>query len=256
MSCVHVVMVNSHCYLHEDIMRPNYRQRWLKITGSWLMFWLRFSSDSDNDGSRPSVCKLGTARILSGAHVPDIRFQWSLRLGEEGRKQVCCPSLFIVWPAHIGICRIWHDSMILPSYVALASVLVLVLNVIFASRRVQQFWARMTRGESQENEVDERPSVPRNETNIANDFSHHVEQHGGARVFSFQVLRLLSCSALLGLSIYIAMQDEDSAVNVLRKKGRHGKKHRHKDRHQLSDREWMDLLSTMTYVRCRLVLSH
>ncbi|KAH6916771.1 ATP-binding cassette transporter [Coprinopsis sp. MPI-PUGE-AT-0042] len=147
-----------------------------------------------------------------------------------------------------GHSKIWYNSTAIPSYVALASTVVLVLHVIVASSRARTLWARITRREVvQESRTDEPVFVHRNETDITNDFAEHVAQHGGFTIFSFQVLRLLSCIVLLGLSVYTAIKDEDSIVHIFGKKGKHGRKHRDKDHRQLSDKEWADLLLTMTY---------
>ncbi|KAH6916785.1 ATP-binding cassette transporter [Coprinopsis sp. MPI-PUGE-AT-0042] len=161
------------------------------------------------------------------------------------------PGLYHVYEGlKVGRSKIWHNSMVIPSYVALASTVVLVLHVILASSRARKLWARITRREVvQENSADEPVFAHRNETDITNDFAEHVAQHGGFTIFSFRVLRLLSCLVLLGLSVYTAIKDEDSITNAFGKKGKgkHGRKHRDKDHRQLSDKEWADLLLTMTY---------
>ena len=132
----------------------------------------------------------------------------------------------------------------------MASAVLLVLHVIVKSRRAQKIWARITRQElQQENRTEEPLLAPRNETDITGDFAQHVEQHGGYVVFSFQVLRLLACLTLLVLSVYTAIKDEGGIIGQLKKKGKHGRKHRDRDRPQLSDKEWADLLLSMTYVR-------
>ncbi|KAH6916807.1 ATP-binding cassette transporter [Coprinopsis sp. MPI-PUGE-AT-0042] len=161
------------------------------------------------------------------------------------------PGLYDVYEGlKAGRSKIWHNSMVIPSYVALASAVVLVLHVILASSRARKLWARITRREVvQENRADEPVFAHRNETDITNDFAEHVAQHGGFTIFSFRVLRLLSCLVLLGLSVYTAIKDEDGITNAFGKKGKgkHGRKHRDKDHRQLSDKEWADLLLTMTY---------
>ena len=125
-----------------------------------------------------------------------------------------------------------------------------MLHAFVVSRRVQKLWARITRREFAETQNERQPTAPGSDSDINSDFARHViEQHGGYTIFCFQVLRALACLTLLLLSVYTAMQDEGSIVGILGKKGKHGKKHKHRHpKPPLSDKEWIDLLITMTFV--------
>ncbi|KAH6916799.1 ATP-binding cassette transporter [Coprinopsis sp. MPI-PUGE-AT-0042] len=172
---------------------------------------------------------------------------WPSRVFQPGFL-VQTPGTYDVYEGlKVGRSNIWHDSIAIPSYVALASAFVLVVHVAVTSSRARKLWARITRREVvQENRADEPVFAHRNETDITNDFAEHVAQHGGFTIFSFRVLRLLSCLVLLGLSVYTAIKDEDSNMDAFGKRGEHGG-NRDRGYQQLSDKEWADLLLTMTY---------
>jgi hypothetical protein len=91
-------------------------------------------------------------------------------------------------------------------------------------------------------------------TGLVSAVKGHVEISGGSIIFSFQVFRLILVLTLLSLSVFSFVQEEEQRIvgfglNALGK--RQGKKGKQKHRYggPLSDREWLDLASSLTYVR-------
>ncbi|KAH6912895.1 ATP-binding cassette transporter [Coprinopsis sp. MPI-PUGE-AT-0042] len=127
-----------------------------------------------------------------------------------------------------GRSKIWRDSMIVPAYIALASAVVLVLHAGIKSRRVQRFWARVSRKEA--SRLDTPLSTPHIGADIAGGLSQHTVQPGTTMISSFRGLRLLSCFALVGLSIYTAIPVDSSPMG------------------SWSDKEWVNLLMAMAHI--------
>ncbi|KAI9444468.1 hypothetical protein H4582DRAFT_1805817 [Lactarius indigo] len=125
-----------------------------------------------------------------------------------------CPSL-------------WTHPLLIPSYFALFSIVILVTQAVYSSGPVRRLRGEAappagTRGESGVNASATR-------TGFASAVKDHVEKSGGSIVFLFQVLRLVVVLTLLGLAIFSFVQEEGqqkpSAFNKHWGKKHKGKHH-------------------------------
>ncbi|KAH9028261.1 hypothetical protein EDB84DRAFT_1563180 [Lactarius hengduanensis] len=145
----------------------------------------------------------------------------------------------------------WTHPLIIPSYLALLSILVLSAQAIFSSGPVRSLRGEdapvaATCAESGVNESATR-------TGFVSAVKDHVEKSGGSIIFLFQFLRLVVVLTLLGLAIFSFVQEEghkhispSSAVSVL-----NGRRHEGKHRYgggSLTEREWLDLILCLTYL--------
>jgi hypothetical protein len=154
---------------------------------------------------------------------------------------------------------LWTCPLFIPSYFALASILVLVLQAAFSSGSFKRFRARIIfatavdEGEDEDEGVDSDDNST--QTGLVEAVKDHVERSGGSAIFFFQFLRLVLVLALLGLSIFSFLKDEeqvqqqDSVVVDLMRKKKHKHKHRQGQDSELSEREWLDLAFCLNYVR-------
>src|ERR1700761_3786130 len=115
-----------------------------------------------------------------------------------------------------GRSRLWSHPLLIPSYCALLSILVLIAQIIFSSGP-----ARRLR-EIDTPQVESGVSAGPTRTGFISAFKDHVEKSGGLIHFLFQALRLLVVFTLLGLAIFSFVQEEgrqhdspSSAVNAL-----------------------------------------
>ncbi|KAH8986098.1 hypothetical protein EDB92DRAFT_1818411 [Lactarius akahatsu] len=147
----------------------------------------------------------------------------------------------------------WTHPLLIPSYLALRSIVVLLAQAIFSSGSV-----RRLRGE-------DAPAIAaRSESGVTAGTTQggfvsvvkdHVEKTGGSIIFLFQFLRLIVVLTLLGLAIFSVVQEKgqqhvspSSAVSALNHWGRrHERKHRNGGG-SLTEREWLDLTLCLTYV--------
>ncbi|KAH9028057.1 hypothetical protein EDB83DRAFT_2543807 [Lactarius deliciosus] len=145
----------------------------------------------------------------------------------------------------------WTHPLLIPSYLALLSILVLSTQAIFSSGPVRRLRGEdapvaATCAESGVNESATR-------TGFVSAVRDHVEKSGGSIIFIFHVLRLLVILTLLGLAIFGFVQGEgqqhispSSAVSALNGR-RHEGKHRSSGG-SLTEREWLDLILCLTYL--------
>ncbi|KAH9166019.1 hypothetical protein EDB89DRAFT_2076264 [Lactarius sanguifluus] len=145
----------------------------------------------------------------------------------------------------------WTHPLLIPSYLALLSIVVLLAQAIFSSGPVRGLRGEdapviATHGES-------RVTASASRGGFMSAVKDHVEKSGGSIIFLFQVLRLVVVLTLLGLAIFSSVQEEgqqhasSSAVSALNGR-RHEGKHRDGGR-SLTKREWLDLTLCLTYVR-------
>jgi hypothetical protein len=146
---------------------------------------------------------------------------------------------------------LWTRPLLIPSYFALASVVVLVLQAAFSTEPFKQLRARIFSASVDEEDEDEgvESNDSGNQTGLVEAVKDHVERSGGSVIFLFQLLRLALVLALLSLSIFNFLGDEEmqqhSVVELWRKK-----KHKHRrGGGELSEREWLDLAFFLDYVR-------
>jgi hypothetical protein len=148
---------------------------------------------------------------------------------------------------------LWSRPLLIPSYFALASIVILVLQAAFSTEPFKQLRARVFSAAVDEEDEDEGvgSNDSGNQTGLAEAFKDHVERSGGSAIFLLQLLRLFLVLALLGLSIFSFLRDEEvqqhSVIDLWRRK-----KNKHKHRQgggELSEREWLDLAFFLNYVR-------
>ena len=153
---------------------------------------------------------------------------------------------------------LWAHPLLIPSYFTLASIVLLVLHVALSFGPLKRLLERVF-GTVEEESPASESSPSATQTSLVSAVKDHVEASGGSTIFSLQVLRLVLVLALLGLSIFSFVQEEEQqrvVNNGLGTLGKHwGEKRRPKHRYgggSLSDREWLDLALSLTYVRITL----
>jgi len=150
---------------------------------------------------------------------------------------------------------LWTHPLLIPSYFALLSILVLVAQAIYSSGPVRRL--RGKDAPAADTGGDSGVAASATRTGLVSAVKDHVEKSGGSIIFLFQVLRLLVVFTLLGLAIFSFVQEEgqqrvspSSAISAYSKHW--GKKHKRKRRNgggSLTKREWLDLTLCLTYVR-------
>ncbi|KAJ6551726.1 multidrug resistance-associated ABC transporter [Mycena capillaripes] len=96
----------------------------------------------------------------------------------------------------------WSNSLILPLYVGVASIVTLFVHILWESRLGLNLRASFFKTTPLENE--ESPSV-----SSGHSITDHIAKHGGQRIFSFKIARLMGCLVLLGLSSAALALDEE-----------------------------------------------
>jgi hypothetical protein len=148
-------------------------------------------------------------------------------------------------PSHPSL---WTHPLLIPSYLALLSIVVLVAQAILSSDPVQRLRGKEVPLAAAGGESGVAVSATR--TGFVSVVKDHVESAGGSVIFLFQVSRLLVVLTLLGLAIFSFVQERgqqhvspSSAVSAL-------SKHRSSyDSVSLTKREWLNLTLSLTYVR-------
>jgi hypothetical protein len=164
-----------------------------------------------------------------------------------------------------GRSSLWNHPLLIPSYCALLSIVILIAQIIFSSGPVQKFRGVETLDATTQDESGIAAGTTR--TSFVSAVKDHVENSAGLILFLFRVSRLLIVFTLFGLAIFNFVQEKgqphnspSSAVNplgTLWDKKRKGK-HRYSG-DSFTKREWLELTLCLTYVRHRclfeLVLS-
>ncbi|KAI0306147.1 hypothetical protein B0F90DRAFT_1814940 [Multifurca ochricompacta] len=125
---------------------------------------------------------------------------------------------------------LWTHPLFIPSYFALASIVVLVLQATFSIGPLKRLRARIFPTVEEAGAPGETRTSS-NRTSLVSAISDHVEQSGGSTIFLFHISRLVFVLTLLGLSIFDFIQEKeqqqhtvDPALNSLSKHW--GKKHK------------------------------
>ena len=100
--------------------------------------------------------------------------------------------------------RIWRESLAIPAYATAVSVVVLFLHWVVVSGPVQRLVTRLF--SSNQDEQEDGPS------DVLLVEKSHVEKLGGTVIFGYLIARLLSCLALLGLSIATLLLQHDQNI--------------------------------------------
>ncbi|KAH9059058.1 P-loop containing nucleoside triphosphate hydrolase protein [Lactarius vividus] len=148
---------------------------------------------------------------------------------------------------------LWTHPLLIPSYLALFSIVVLVAQAIYSSGPVRRLRGEDAPAAANRGESGANASATR--TGFVSAVKDHVEKSGGSIIFLFQVLRLLVVLTLLSLAIFSFVREEGqqhvSPSSVLSALSKHwGKKHKGKHRYgggSLTKREWLDLTLCLTY---------
>lgn len=156
-----------------------------------------------------------------------------------------------------GLYSLWLHPLLIPSYAALASILVLILQIIFSFSPIKALRARISTSTEGTSTSDEH-SASSTRTGLLSAVKDHVERSGGSVIFIFHLSRLVLVLSLLVLSIFCFLQEEalhsaDSGLSPLNK---HWGKWRKKPKHRnggggggsFSKREWLDLAACLNYV--------
>ncbi|KAJ7293178.1 hypothetical protein C8J57DRAFT_1703993 [Mycena rebaudengoi] len=151
---------------------------------------------------------------------------------------------------------LWEDTLIIPAAVAALSATFLIVHLLWTSvwgRKLRAFFSK-----SPQTEVSPGAVPPVYPIGWVAEVKDHVQQQGGAVIFTFKLARLLACLALLGLSLAsLALtethESETGRIGVL---GKWGKKHPKKEkrpRSEISLTEWLQMAMCATYFYASLL---
>ncbi|SJK98372.1 uncharacterized protein ARMOST_01637 [Armillaria ostoyae] len=135
------------------------------------------------------------------------------------------------------------DSLIIPFYASIASVLILLIQGVKGFlRQVEDTKDGPVDTDEEPAEID--PAV--RATDYLQHFKDHVSQSGGTKIFTYRVLRLAGCLGLLGLSIASLVLDiEESYISDRRDKAQ--KKRPYSDT-WLKPKEWLTASLCLTFL--------
>lgn len=148
----------------------------------------------------------------------------------------------------------------IPAYVAMASVLVLIIHLILSCGPLKRFIRRDR--SSEDDSLQEETSRPTSlHTSLLSAAREHVANLGGPVIFAFRAVRAVAVLVLCGLSIAIFVLDEEG--NLSRKNFQEFSKHwgkKHKETRtgvvSFTKNEWLEFVMCLTYVRpARLLMS-
>ncbi|PBK67572.1 P-loop containing nucleoside triphosphate hydrolase protein [Armillaria solidipes] len=151
-------------------------------------------------------------------------------------------TMFIGFATHLE--NKWiTDSLIIPFYASIASVLILLIQGVKGFlRQVEDTKDGPVDTDEEPAEID--PAV--RATDYLQQFKDHVSQSGGTKIFTYRVLRLVGCLGLLGLSIAILVLDiEESYISDIRDKAQ--KKRPYSDT-WLKPKEWLTTSLCLTFL--------
>lgn len=150
----------------------------------------------------------------------------------------------------------WIHPLLIPSYAALASILVLILQLIFSFGPIKAFRARISTSTEDASSAGEN-SASSTRTGLLSAVKDHVEKSGGSTIFVFHLMRLVLVLSLLVLSIFCFLQEDvlhsaDSGLGPLNKHWGKWRNRKHRNGGggggSFSKREWLDLAACLNYV--------
>jgi len=150
---------------------------------------------------------------------------------------------------------LWIHPLIIPSYAALASILVLILQITTSFGPIKALRARISTSTEDTTTAGEY-NASSTHTGLLSAVKDHVARSGGSTIFVFHLSRLVLVPSLLVLSTFCFLQEEGlhSAVSGLDPLNKHwGKWRNPKHRNgngggSFSKREWLDLAACLNYV--------
>ncbi|KAF7368865.1 ATP-binding cassette transporter [Mycena venus] len=98
----------------------------------------------------------------------------------------------------------WSDTLTIPLYVCAVSSLTLLVSLLWESRLGRSLRATLFKIVPLDSETSQSPSTASEES-----IASHITEHGGKTIFAFNVARLITCLALLGISTAASMLDEE-----------------------------------------------
>ncbi|KAJ7141437.1 hypothetical protein C8R44DRAFT_763446 [Mycena epipterygia] len=94
---------------------------------------------------------------------------------------------------------LWSDTLIFPLYIATASIVTLLLHLLWSSKPVLKLRVSYFKTTEQEPE----------DTTETHSVAVHIEKHGGKTIFAFKAARLAGCLELLALSIFSLVSERE-----------------------------------------------
>ena len=99
----------------------------------------------------------------------------------------------------------WSHPLLIPSYLALLSIVVLVAQVIVSSDPIRRLRGKDAPAAAS---AESGATVSATRAGFVSAVKNHVNTSGGSIIFVFQVSRLLVVLTLLGLAIFSFVQEE------------------------------------------------
>ncbi|KAJ7164189.1 hypothetical protein C8R46DRAFT_901348, partial [Mycena filopes] len=103
----------------------------------------------------------------------------------------------------------WSNTLILPLYVATASIIALLLQFFWDSTLGNQLRTALFK-----TEPPERQEATSDDAATARSIHAHIQKHGGKTIFAYKTARLGGCLLLLGLSNAALALDDDDAGKI------------------------------------------
>ncbi|KAH7340934.1 hypothetical protein B0J17DRAFT_716110 [Rhizoctonia solani] len=95
----------------------------------------------------------------------------------------------------------WSHTLLIPAACALVSIVLLLVHVALAATPTRRYIAKFRGREICESDSSPQQPAVRQRAGFFPDLQSHIKGHGGLTIFTWKVLRLLSCLALTGLTI-------------------------------------------------------
>ncbi|KAG8697036.1 hypothetical protein FRC09_008111, partial [Ceratobasidium sp. 395] len=155
-------------------------------------------------------------------------------------------------------------TLLIPAACAVVSAVAFLLHLVFTSGPVKRYIAKL-RGREVDDDVEVVVPIIRQHAGFFPDLRSHIRGHGGALIFAWKMLRLVSCIALTALTIVaiistneghktVGTKDWDDVDALSKHWGKKHKKHKkHKRDRWFSTVEWMEISLCMFYTYTTLL---
>ncbi|KZP16764.1 P-loop containing nucleoside triphosphate hydrolase protein [Athelia psychrophila] len=146
---------------------------------------------------------------------------------------------------------IWHDSLLVPAYISAASAALLIIHVIHLSKPAKRLYALIVPNLSLGTTELSGPELEQGiqPATFFGQVRAHIAIHGGGVIYTYKVVRLIGCLALLGLSIATFILEETGQIHFMYNiTGKWGKKHpkRNKKHAGFTNAEWVQVALCVT----------
>ena len=152
-------------------------------------------------------------------------------------------------------CSLWTHPLLIPSYFTFVSIAALILQYISSSSLFNRVRARISTTTEDTRTGGGESNINGGQIGLISAVKDHVGKLGGSTIFFCQLARLVVVLTLFNLSVISFLHDGLEEQNVveagLGALGKHwgGKKRENKGNGSpLSEREWLDLAMSLTYV--------